>query len=58
MNFFLNEVRTKVQRILSEPSFTDDAKRISNGMRACGGASYAADLIEKSIGRHGAQVMG
>lgn len=54
MKLLVNEVRTKVRRILSEPSFADNAKRISNRMRAFGGASYAADLIEKFTERHGA----
>ena len=57
-NLLVEEVRTKVRRILSEPSFTDSAKRVSNRMRAYGGASYAADLIEKFTERRGVQIQG
>ncbi len=40
------EVRTKVFHILSEASFTEDAKRMSKRMKAYGGAPEAARLIE------------
>ncbi|MBN1810469.1 MAG: hypothetical protein JXA14_01385, partial [Anaerolineae bacterium] len=40
------EVRTKVFNILSDASFTENARRISERMRAYGGASEAARLIE------------
>jgi UDP:flavonoid glycosyltransferase YjiC (YdhE family) len=43
------EVRDKVNRILSGPSFRDNAKRISEKLRSYGGASYAASLIEGSV---------
>lgn len=40
------EVRAKVRRVLSDPSFTTNARRIGEKMRAYGGASEAARLIE------------
>jgi MGT family glycosyltransferase len=40
------EVRNKVFRILSTPSFAENAKRISERMKSYGGASEAARLIE------------
>jgi UDP:flavonoid glycosyltransferase YjiC (YdhE family) len=40
------DVRAKVRRILSDPSFTANARRISEKLRAHGGASEAARLIE------------
>lgn len=40
------EVRNKVDRILSDSSFKENAKRISEKIRSYGGASYAASLIE------------
>ena len=43
------EVREKVNRILSAPSFKENAKRISEKLRSYGGASYAASLIEGAI---------
>ncbi len=56
--FLVHDIRAKVQRILSESSFTDNAKRISSQMRAYGGAPYAADRIEEFIRRHTAQLRG
>ena len=43
------EVRDKVDRILSDSSFKENAKRISEKLRSYGGASYAASLIEDSV---------
>lgn len=43
------EVREKVNRILSDPSFRQNAKRISEKLRSYGGASYAATLVEGSV---------
>jgi len=53
MNRLVSEVRTKARRILSEPSFRENAKRISDRMRTFGGASYAAGLIEAFAEEHG-----
>ena len=44
------EVREKVNRILSDPSFKENAKRVSKELRAYGGAPYAASLIEEFVG--------
>jgi UDP:flavonoid glycosyltransferase YjiC (YdhE family) len=43
------EVSEKVDRILTDSSFKENAKRISNKFYSYGGASYAASLIEDSI---------
>ena len=43
------EVRQKVDRILSDPSFKENAKRISEKLRTYGGAPYAASLIEGCV---------
>jgi len=40
------EIRDKVNRILSDPSFKENARRISERLRSYGGASWAASLIE------------
>lgn len=42
----VTEVRDKVKHILSDSSFRENAKRISEKLRSYGGASYAASLIE------------
>lgn len=52
-DYSVDEVRTKVGRILSDPSFRDKAKQISTKMRAYGGSSYAADVIEEFIEQQG-----
>jgi MGT family glycosyltransferase len=44
-----SEVREKVNRILSDSSFRENAKRISEKLRSYGGASYAASLIEDCV---------
>jgi UDP:flavonoid glycosyltransferase YjiC (YdhE family) len=41
-----SEVREKVNRILSDPSFKKNSMRMSEKIRSYGGASYAASLIE------------
>lgn len=41
-----HEVRTKVLDILSDPSFAENARRIGERMKACGGAREAARVIE------------
>jgi UDP:flavonoid glycosyltransferase YjiC (YdhE family) len=43
------EVRDKVNRILSDSSFKENAMRISGRLRSYGGASYAASLIEHFV---------
>jgi len=42
----VEEVRAKVRRVLSDPSFTINARHIGERMRGYGGASEAARLIE------------
>ncbi|MGB2959886.1 MAG: nucleotide disphospho-sugar-binding domain-containing protein [Bacteroidota bacterium] len=44
-----DEVRTKVFNILSNASFAENAKRMSERMKTYGGASEAARLIERSV---------
>ena len=43
------EVREKVNHILSDSSFKENAKRISEKLRTYGGAPYAASLIEDFV---------
>lgn len=45
------EVRAKVKRVLSDPSFTENARRLGEKMRAYGGAPEAARLIEDFAAR-------
>ena len=40
------EVQVKVKNILSNPSYTENCRRISKKIRGFGGAPYAANLIE------------
>ncbi len=40
------ELRVTVRRVLSDPSFTQNARRVSEKMKTYGGASEAAHLIE------------
>ena len=40
-------LRATVRRVLADPSFTDNARRMSEKLRAYGGASQAAHLIER-----------
>ena len=49
-----DEVRTKVFRILSDPSFSENAMRLSQRMKTFGGASEAARLIERFVGERAA----
>jgi MGT family glycosyltransferase len=43
----VNELRKTVRRVLSDPTFGNNARQIGARLRAYGGASYAADLIEQ-----------
>jgi UDP:flavonoid glycosyltransferase YjiC (YdhE family) len=43
------EVLEKVDRILTDPSFKNNSKRISEKMRSYGGAFYAATLIQDFV---------
>ena len=43
----MDDLRAIVRRVLSEVSFTDNARRMSERLRAYGGAAQAADLIER-----------
>jgi len=43
------EVREKVNHILSDPSFRENARRIGEKLRSYGGAPYAASLIENVV---------
>jgi len=58
-----DEVRTKVFRILSDSSFSENAMRLRERMKTFGGASEAARLIERFVGervasqcRHSSQI--
>ena len=42
----VEELRTKVRRVLAEPSFKRNAERVAESIRAYGGASEAARLID------------
>ena len=44
-----DELRRKVEHLLSEPSYRENAGRISAKMKEYGGAEYAAGLIENFI---------
>ena len=43
------EVHAKAKLVLSDPTYTENAKRISEKIRGYGGASDAARLIENHI---------
>lgn len=43
----IDDLRTAVNRVLSEPSYAENAKRISQKLHRYGGASQAAQLIEE-----------
>lgn len=43
----VDELRATVRRVLSDPSFRDNARKIGEGLRLYGGASQAADIIEQ-----------
>lgn len=47
----VEEVRAKVRQVLSDPSFTINARRIGEKMQAYGGAFEAARLIEDFAAR-------
>jgi UDP:flavonoid glycosyltransferase YjiC (YdhE family) len=42
-------VRTMVERILSDPSYKQNAQRMSEKLLNFAGPSYATDLIERSV---------
>ncbi len=46
------EVRAKADRILTDPSFRENARRVSATLQACGGARLAANLIEETASRN------
>jgi len=43
----IDELRTTVRRVLGDPTFADNARRLSERLRAYGGPAYAARLIEQ-----------
>jgi UDP:flavonoid glycosyltransferase YjiC (YdhE family) len=43
----ISELRATIQRVLHDPSFADNARRISHMLRRYGGASQAVQLIER-----------
>jgi UDP:flavonoid glycosyltransferase YjiC (YdhE family) len=43
----VNELRATVRRVLSDPTFCNNARQIGERLRAYGGAAHAADLIEQ-----------
>src|SRR5262249_57593168 len=43
----VEELRDTVRRVLSDPSFTDNARRIAQKLRSYGGPSPAAKLIRR-----------
>ena len=44
-------LRKKVRQILSDPSYTENAKQLSMKMQVYGGAKQAAHLIENFLGK-------
>jgi UDP:flavonoid glycosyltransferase YjiC (YdhE family) len=42
----VDELRAAVDRVLTDPSFADNARRLGKRLRAYGGATRAADLVE------------
>jgi len=49
----VDDVRATVRRVLTDASFTDNARRIGERLRAYGGAGHAAHLIEQFSERVG-----
>jgi len=45
----VDELRNLVRRVLGDPTFSSNARRIGEQLRAHGGAAQAADLIEKLV---------
>jgi MGT family glycosyltransferase len=43
----VDDLRATVRRVLTDPSFTDNARRMSERLRAYGGAVHAARMIER-----------
>jgi len=44
-----NELAAKVRKVLSDPSYKENAMRLSAKLKAYGGAAKAAELIEKAV---------
>src|SRR5262249_58021515 len=51
----VEELRETVRRVLSDPSFADNARRVAQKLRSYGGPSRAAQLIEQFCRRGTAQ---
>lgn len=49
----MDEFRHKVERVLAEPGYKQNAQQVARGFQAYGGAVQAADLIESLV--HGAK---
>jgi MGT family glycosyltransferase len=49
-----NTIRVAVERVLSDPSFRTNARRLGADFARHGGAAQAADLLEGLVGLHGA----
>jgi UDP:flavonoid glycosyltransferase YjiC (YdhE family) len=47
----VEEMRSKVRQVLSDPSFAANARRVAENMRSYGGAAEAARLIDRFIAR-------
>jgi UDP:flavonoid glycosyltransferase YjiC (YdhE family) len=47
----LEELRSKVRQVLSDPSFASNARQVAENMRNYGGAAEAARLIDRFIAR-------
>jgi len=47
----LEELRSKVRQVLSDPSFAANARRVAENMRNYGGAAEAARLIDRFVAR-------
>jgi len=43
----VEDLRATVRRVLTDPSFTANARRVGERLRAYGGAVHAAHLIER-----------
>jgi UDP:flavonoid glycosyltransferase YjiC (YdhE family) len=50
------ELRTALQKVLSDPSYREESKRLGESLRAGGGAAAAADVIERVALRRSARV--
>ncbi len=47
----VEELRSKVRQVLSDPSFAANARRVAEDMRNYGGAAEAARLIDRFVAR-------